>query len=72
MENTLYKEAKRLNIPLDHHESDLYLKLTPESLNLIKMFDKYKTARRFTSQLDKTQWFDIPFAYDPFWGSKAR
>jgi hypothetical protein len=72
MESTLYKEAKRLNIPLDHHESDLYLKVTPESTELVRKYDIYKTAKRFISQIEKEFWYDIPFAYDPFWESKAR
>ena len=72
MEDTLYGEAKRLNIPMDNHESDLYLKVTHESQELIRKYDKNLTATIFKNQIDNTFWFDIPFAYLPFWENKPR
>lgn len=73
MEDTLYKEAKQLNIPIDQHESDLYLKSTSESAELIRKYrGNYKLITLFTSQIDNERWYDIPFAYDPFWESKVR
>jgi hypothetical protein len=70
--DTIYSEAKRLGIPIDSHESDLYLKVTPESIELVKKYDISQINKQFTSQIDKTQWFDIPFAFDPFWENKSR
>ena len=32
---TIYQKLKDANIPLDHHETDLYAKVTPESINII-------------------------------------
>lgn len=67
MKATIYKEAKRLGIPTDSHESDLYLKVTTESIELVHKYNKQESATKFISQIDKAQWYDIPFAYDPFW-----
>ena len=65
---TLYQELIDSNIPIDHHESDLYAKVTPLSRTLVKAAVlRYST---FVSEIDGTLWFEIPFAYSPFWGKK--
>ena len=66
---TLYKAAVALSIPVDNHESDLYLLLTPESARLCVAYDKTYTVSR--SQIDGKLWADIPFAYDPFWEART-
>lgn len=70
--NNIYTEAKKLGIPMDSHESDLYLKVTPESTELVKKYDKNGIANRFTSQIDFTAWYDLPFMFTPFWENKQR
>lgn len=69
---SIYTDAKELNIPIDHHESDLYIKQTNDSE---KLFCKYRNKYKFglfISQIDHQLWYDIPFAYEPFWGNKPR
>ena len=52
---------------IDHHQSDLYLKVTPISEELVKNFEFKNNVKRFYSRVDNSSWFDIPFAYTPFW-----
>ena len=57
---------------IDHHASDLYLKVTPESSALIERYQWKCNVTRFNSAIDDSLWFDVPFAYSPAWpGSTA-
>ena len=64
-----YAALKAAGVPLDSHESDLYAKVTPASTAIIKASGwSYST---FISQIDGLRWYDLPFAYLPFWERKA-
>lgn len=52
---------------IDHHETDLYIKVTPESRALISDYEFRNQVETFLSPLDNCLWFDIPFAYTPEW-----
>jgi hypothetical protein len=69
---SIYRELKALNIPIDHHESDLYAKVTPESKAIIDKYRKTNHITSFTSRIDKATWYEIPFAFEPFWEAKRK
>ena len=52
---------------ISSHESDLYLKCTPVSENLVSGYEFKQIVRKFTSNIDGCMWFDIPFANDLYW-----
>ena len=56
---------------IDHHQSDLYLKVTPVSQELVNNYEFKGNVKRFYSRIDKSEWFDIPFAYSPYWMRKS-
>ena len=81
----IYEEARKLGVEIDHHESDLYIPVTPETMKLVA---RYKFRCNVTTFVEMTlpdrkpcilcghvshkrtpirRWFDIPFAYQPFW-----
>jgi hypothetical protein len=64
---TIYEQLKAVGVPIDSHESDLYAKRTPESQAIIAAYEFRGIVTTFISQIDKTVWYDIPFAYDRFW-----
>lgn len=65
---TLFQKIALAGIEFDHHESDLYIKDTPEAREILEQFElQNKNAQRFTSEIDKTPWIDVPFSYEPFW-----
>ena len=71
---TIYEEAVAF-LPadcIDHHESDLYIKRTPESEELLAGYEYLRSVETFTSPVDGCFWFDIPFAYDPYWIEKCK
>jgi len=71
-EKSLYDRAIEQGLEMGSHESDLYLKVTPESYKLIKNYKYRPNVTTFISQIDKALWYDIPFAYQPFWDKKVR
>lgn len=63
----IYQQLKRAGVKLDHHESDLYAKVTPTSQRIVNSYRFKSQVKKFRSQIDGKLWFDIPFAYTPFW-----
>jgi hypothetical protein len=61
---TIYEQLKAAGVPLSNHESNLYAKVTPESQRII---GRVTTATVVHSRIDGELWYDIPFAYDPWW-----
>ena len=67
---TIYQELKKAGVELDNHESDLYAKVTPESIEILNNYKYKDNVTRFNNKIDKKVWFDIPFAFDPYWEKK--
>lgn len=67
---SIYEMAVLLKCEMSNHESDLYLKVTPVTEALVENYRFKKNVRQFTSRNDLKPWFDIPFAYDPWWINK--
>ena len=64
---SLYQQMLVAEVPVDSHESDLYVKVTPESTRIIEEADLQSAPTTFTSPMDGEPWYEIPFGYDPFW-----
>lgn len=72
MKQSIYKQAvEQMNTgEINFHESDLYLKCTEVSENLVKGYAYKQNVTKFRNNIDGLVWFDIPFAYSPFWDKK--
>lgn len=57
---------------IDHHETDLYLKVSEASSALVASYDFRGNVEKFRSPLDGCLWFDVPFAYTPAWIEKLQ
>ena len=57
---------------LDHHETDLYIKVSEASAALVASYDFRGNVEKFRSPLDGCLWFDVPFAYTPAWVEKLQ
>jgi hypothetical protein len=66
---SLYTELVAAGCEIDHHESDLYVKITPDSRPIIERHCWAAFPCEFTS--NGAQWWDVAFAYDPFWQKPA-
>lgn len=65
--DTIYERLLRAGVELDHHESDLYAKKTPESDRIVQSYRYKSNVTVFRSTFDGSPWYDIPFAYTPWW-----
>lgn len=66
---SIYTELKDAGCELDNHETDLYVKLCPKAIEIIR--DMEPVVGRSTFMSDGELWMDIPFAYDPAWRKPA-
>ena len=71
MQEHIYDELVSREIQTDHHESDLYFPMTEETTEILNQYpDKFQSARIFRSNIDHNLWYEVPFAYMPFWREK--
>lgn len=65
----IYKQAikKMSEKDIDHYNSDLYLRVNSISKKLIKEYNFKENIETFTDEIDHELWYDIPFAYLPFY-----
>lgn len=52
---------------IDHHESDLYLKVSSASSIIVGALDNRALLNVFRSQIDGQFWYELPFCYLPAW-----
>ena len=66
---TVYEQMIEANIPTDHRESDLYVKATPEARAILTASGR--SFSPFINHVEGEIWYDVPFAYDPFWDNRS-
>jgi len=73
---TIYQQMKAAGVPMDNHESDLYVpknEVTSEIIHKAMREGELKSfVDIFMSERDNEWWYDIPFAYQPFWNEKSK
>lgn len=71
--NTILEKAMETMNPseIDHHESDLYLKVNETSQKLIDEYPFKMNVSIFTDQISGAKWYDIPFAWYDIAAHKA-
>lgn len=74
---SLYEQIKTA-IPedqIDNHYSDLYVLISPESTALIQKYEFKSNVKTFRSNAGPHKgkmWFDIPFAFQPYWDKRQK
>ena len=69
---TIYQDMKNAKIKTRGHESDLYAMKTPRSTEIVGAYFFKQNVRTFINQIDGLTWYNIPFAFDPFWDRKKK
>jgi hypothetical protein len=67
---TIYEQLKSAGVPLDNHYSDLYAQVTPESTAILREYEYWGQVTTFVHQVAGQGWYDIPFAFDPYWARR--
>lgn len=52
---------------IDHHASDLYLKVDDVSRVIVGALENTALLSTFTSWIDNNRWYEFPFCYIPGW-----
>jgi hypothetical protein len=68
MKPTLFEAIKNAGIPYSNHESDLYVPANEQTKAILIQYPlEYGNRQAFTNCVEGGIWWDIPFAYQPFW-----
>lgn len=53
---------------IDHHASDLYIRVTPAATAIINRLENKALLSTFRDR-NGAIWYELPFCYTPFWGA---
>lgn len=48
---------------MGHHYSDLYCRVTHDSMDIVHRYEYRRQVTTFTDQITGALWYEIPFAY---------
>lgn len=48
---------------IDHHESDLYLRVNPISRDIVARMENKSLVSTFIDNIEGKLWYDLPFLY---------
>src|SRR5688572_29388364 len=68
----IYEQMLAAGVETGNHASDLYVPVTPTSIELVARYEFKRNVKIFRNNIDGTRWYDIPFAYTPYWEERAR
>ena len=68
----LYAAAKAAGLEVDNHNSDLYIKVSGKARALINNYEYKNSVTTFNSSDGSGLWFEVPFAFEPFWENAER
>lgn len=63
----IYEKVIELNIEFSAYCSDLYIPVNETTIKLVNDYEFKSNVTKFKSNIDSKPWFDIPFAYQPYW-----
>lgn len=68
---SIYQKMVEAGVQIDHHESDLYVPVNSVTKLIVGDYKFKNSVTRFKSNIEPHDiWYDIPFAYDPWWTDK--
>lgn len=69
---SLYTDLVAAGIKVSSHSSDLYFPVSDDSRKILSAYPIQKgNATVFTNQVEGGLWFDVPFAYEPWWEART-
>jgi hypothetical protein len=68
----IYDEVKNQGIEFDNHCSDLYIPVNEQTQELVNNYQYKNSVTAFISNIDQKLWYDIPFAYYPYYDIPVR
>lgn len=68
---SIYTEMKEAGVKMSSHESDLYVPVNEVTSALVSVYEHMNNVTTFISNIDRKAWYDIPFAFDPYWEKRG-
>lgn len=70
---SLYQKCVDAGVTVQSHHSDLDIPVTKETIEFIAEHVKAGgvSPEQFTNNIDRKEWFRVPFAYLPFWEKRG-
>lgn len=69
---SIYKAMVEAGVEISNHYSDLYVPVNPTTIALLADY-KFKTnVQLFKCQITGLPYYDIPFAYEPYWEARMK
>lgn len=69
---TLFQQVQEMGIEYSNHLSDLYIPVNEQTEKLVSNYEFKQSVKIFTNNIDKKSWYDIPFAYAPYWENRKK
>jgi hypothetical protein len=66
-----YGKVVELGIEHDHHESDLYVPVNAQTKTMMNDYEYAMLVTTFKNQVTGNFWYDIPYAYTPWWEERV-
>lgn len=68
----IYEEMKKVcdENEISNHESDLYVPVTISTTNIVNQYEFKRAVSTFKCNITGRLYYDIPFAYTPYWNKK--
>lgn len=67
---SIYQQMIDAEIPVAGYHSDLYVPVNNETTRILAGYQFHYNVTAFRNEIDGKFWYDIPFAYDPYWEKK--
>lgn len=64
---SLYQELVNNGVEISNWQSDLYCPKNAQTIPIVKKYEKEHYISTFKNLKDGLTWYDVAFAYDPYW-----
>lgn len=71
MRKDLYDVFLEAGVEISNHYSDMYVPVNEFTTKTLIEYSDIHTYSQFTNQLNGERYYDIPFAFSPYWYERA-
>ena len=71
---SVYEDCVAAGVEMSNHYSDLYIPVNETTNAILKKYSQKSgcQAKTFVNKISKDLWYDVPFAYLPYWEKKQQ
>ena len=69
---SIYEELKNAGVQITSWQSDLYCPKNDITIPIVEKYEKLHYVQTFKNQNDGKIWYDVSFAFDPYWSKLGK